>query len=370
MVSVEVKDERPKDINELKGWLARKLRMKVHAKRFGVLWATLEQEPYVEEWEMGAINDEQFLEKAEEFRNRFRAWEERHYERRTKQDIPVEPTKRERAATDAFRAYLAAHAAGQPLVQRFRREFLPQSRLLTRDDLIEAFLTVTLDVELDLELYLDSHRVKSSNLLPFQLNGQSPAEESRVFTKFTNEDVAQMIAKEQSKQERRLEDRWEDPDAMWMQSFVEDGSSEVGRLLEELGEWLADVYPWSHVGDAVVFVISGRPPRLAEPLSVAINMGHATYSITFSPWVSKKTVMRAYRTAISRHRQLPGDKTIRVLRFVSEQADEEGHLPSWSELERRWNRANPAERFWDKSHLHSTYSRAVEALVPPYLPLT
>ena len=139
-----------------------------------------------------------------------------------------------------------------------------------------------------------------------------------------------------------------------------------GWFLEMLGEWLADKYPWENVGDAVVFLISGRPPRLAQPLSAISNMGNATYALTFSPWISEETLMRAYRAI---RVTPPGDKTVRVLRFVSAQADEEGRLPSWTTLCDRWNAANPDERFKDRSALYKAYRRAVEALVPPYLPL-
>jgi hypothetical protein len=123
----------------------------------------------------------------------------------------------------------------------------------------------------------------------------------------------------------------------------------------------------------VVFLISGRPPRIAEPLSATFDMANATYSITFQPWVSEKTVLRAYRVvtqpAYRAAYRLPGDKTIQVLRFVSEQADEKGRLASWEVMHDRWNVTNPDERFWDRSALHKTYSRAVEALIPAYLPL-
>ena len=119
----------------------------------------------------------------------------------------------------------------------------------------------------------------------------------------------------------------------------------------------------------MVFVISGRPPRLAKPLSATSNMGNATYSLTFLPWISEETILRAYRATRERG-TLPGDKTVRVLRFVSGQADEDGCLPSWSTLLDRWNEANPDERFSDRSALRRAYIRAVEALVPPYLPLT
>lgn len=180
--------------------------------------------------------------------------------------------------------------------------------------------------------------------------------------------MAQMIAEEQSEQERRLDDRWVPADTTSAQ-ISEEEESEQGSYLEELGEWLVSMYLWLHTGDAIVFIVSGRLPRLAEPLSAAMDMGHATYSVTFSPWVLEETVLRAYRTTISRYRQSPGDKTVRVLRFVSEQADEEGRLPSWAELLHRWNAANLDEKFQDRGAIYRAHARAVKALVPPYLPL-
>ena len=62
------------------------------------------------------------------------------------------------------------------------------------------------------------------------------------------------------------------------------------------------------------------------------------------------------------------DKTMRVFRFVLEQADEEGRLPLWDELLDRWNAANPSEAYFDRSALHKAYARAARALSPPYLP--
>jgi hypothetical protein len=166
--------------------------------------------------------------------------------------------------------------------------------------------------------------------------------------------VTEILYLEQASEERQIVEDWEGP---------------VGWHLETVGKWLTDVYPWESVGDAIVFLVSGKPPRLAESLSVGINMGSATYSITFAPWVTEETVSRAYReTQHSRHR-LPQYKTVQVLRFVSEQTDEGGRLPSWATLLDRWNRANPTQRFSDRSALRRAYLRAIEALVPPYLPM-
>lgn len=351
--------------------------MEQDTDRFGFVWEQLELRGIVEDWGGDRTTEEDVLADARDEVDRYHRYfgsgrsyssgqgEKQKQAEEEVQKVPVEPNEHETNATDAFRKYLAAHAARQPLVQRFRKENLPDGRLLTRDEVIEAFLAVQLDVEPDLAQYLDSHRGKSSNVLPFRLHAESSAGDGQVIT---NKDMAGIIAEEQSEQERRLDERWVDPDAISVQ-ISEEEQSDSGGYLKELGEWLMNVYPWLHVGDAVMFVVSGRPPRLAEPLSAVMDMGRATYSITFSPWVAEETVLRAYRTLISRHRRSPGDKTVRVLRFVSEQADEEGRRPSWAKLLDRWNAANPSERFSDRTSLYHAYRRAVEALVPPYLPL-
>lgn len=120
----------------------------------------------------------------------------------------------------------------------------------------------------------------------------------------------------------------------------------------------------------MVFVVSGRPPRLAEPLNAAMDLGTATYSLTFSRWVSEESVLSAYRTIASNHyHRIPGDKAIRVLNFVSEQTDDEGQRPSWATLCDRWNKANPQYAYSHRSAFRKAYRRAVEALVAPYLPL-
>ncbi len=203
-------------------------------------------------------------------------------------------------------------------------------------------------------------------LIPFPLHAELHSGEG---PRYTYEDVAQLFAEQQSNQERRLEERWVDPDAIRVSSRVE-VSLEAGRLLKELGEWLVNVYPWSDLGDAMVFVVSGRPPRLAEPLSAAMDLGTATYSLTFSRWVSEDFVLSAYRTIASNHyHQVPRDKTIRGLNFVLEQTDEEGHRPSLATLCDQWNKTNPAEAYKHRSAFRRAYKQAVEALVPPYLPL-
>jgi len=149
----------------------------------------------------------------------------------------------------------------QLLVQRFRREDLPHGKLLTRDEQISDFLAVELEVEPEnLEWYLDALRDTLDIVFPFKLSAEPPSLDRYVHT---DEEVAQILYLEQASKERQIVEDWEGP---------------VGWHLEMLGKWLTDVYPWESVGDAMVFLVSGKPPRLAESLSAGINMGSATYS--------------------------------------------------------------------------------------------
>ncbi len=389
----------PDGHQELRAQLAKLLRMKEDRDPFDYVWECLVEDKYVAEWERGESSEDEIIQEAEHSLDRYRRAREgtssrtgQKQERRVLKDIPVEPTERERDMTDALRKYLAAHAAQRPIVQKFRREYLPHGRLLTKDEDISRLLAEQLVVEVgtDVQQYLDSHRSKpageSAIEVPFDLRAEPPRDDDS--GRISYEDWAGILAEEASEQERQMGEEWwgigweknipghDDPaEVLTDEERDQEKQQEkgwegyFGWQLETLGEWLADKYPWENVGDAAVFLISGRPPRLAEPLSAAHNVGNETYSITFSLWVSEETVLRAYRTIQSAHRRPPGGKTLRVLHFVSEQTDQEGALPPWSELLDRWNEANPNERFSDRSALRRAYRRAVEALVPPYLPL-
>lgn len=349
--------------------LAKLLRMAEDTKRFEDLWECLKRDGYISDWERGAASDEDVVDYSRTTLSHFDVNEGRSYSagqrvrqrqaRRTLRTIPVEPSEREMNIADALRKHLAVHAARRPLVQRFRRENLPQGRLLRKDEEIAEFLAKELEIETeDVEQYLDSRKGESGDLIPFDLSNYQELTDEEVAQNpglLTDEDLAQILAEEERVQEKRMEEDWDGP---------------AGWQLTTLGEWLVGKYPWKSVGDAEVFLVSGRPPQLAEPLCAAVDMGNATYSITFSPWVSEETILRVYHFIQNSHRRPPGDKTLRLFHFVLDQADEEGRLPSWSKLLVWWNAANPSEAFSDRSALRKAYARAVESLVPPYLPLT
>jgi hypothetical protein len=374
---------------------AKVLRMAEDSDRFRVVWECLVEDGIVADWERGAANDEDLRDDARRVRRHFDILERRASstrqkpERRAMVEVPVEPTEREKDMTAALREYLAVHAADRPIVQRFRREFLPDGRLYTDDHDISLLLEEQHVAKpgTEVQQYLDSHRGKPNDgVVRIEFStGPPPGDDSGLPSL---KEMAEWTAKEEIDQQRQMEEDWwgkgreGEEDISWYDFLDHDPTEEdvaeererlkgyegyFGWYLEILGEWLADKYPWENVGDAVVFLISGRPPRLAQPLSATSNMGNATYSLTFSPWISEETLLRAYRAI---RETPPGDKTVRVLRFVSGHANDDGVLPSWTTLCDRWNAANPHERFEDRSALYKAYRRAVEALVPPYLPLT
>jgi hypothetical protein len=378
---------------KLRANLAKHLRMNEDSDDFRYLWEWLEEDHHISEWEKGISGEEEVLQGAKRILERLRGWPGRtstrqRQERRVSQDIPVEPTEREKDMVAAFRDYLAVHAAQRHIVRRFRREFLPDGRLYTEDHDIALLLKeqhVAKPGTTSLQQYLDKNRGKPDDGTVRLEFSTGPPPDSLEELGPSLKELAERTAEEETDQERQMEEDWwgkggvaevsrydfldHDPteeDVAEERRRQKEWEGHFGTELEILGEWLADTYPWENVGDAVVFLISGRPPRLAQPLSATSNMGNATYSLTFSPWISEETLMRAYR-AIGR--TPPGDKTVRVLRFVSGQANDDGDLPSWSTLCDRWNAANPDEKFSDKSALHKAYGRALKALVPPYLPL-
>jgi len=385
---------KPRYGNKTRQKVAKLLRMPADNDRFSKAWECLAHDGIIEDWEKGSTTDEDIRADAKVALRHVDIIEGRSpstgrkQERRMLRDIPVEPTEHERQTSQAFRKYLAAHAAQRPIVRKLRREYLPDG-LYTDDHDISLLLEEqkVARAGMGVQRYLDSHQGKPNIwATPIVFSTKTPPDDDS--ESVSDEDQAVIRAEEEIEEERKMMEEWwgegkqkEDEDAWepeedlteeamaYEEQLKKSFEGYFGWYLEELGEWLADKYPWENVGDAVVFLISGRPPRLAEPLSATIQEESATYSITFLPWVSEQTILRAYHLLRSRHRQVPGDKTIRVLRFVAEQTDEEGRLPSWSTLLSRWNAANPDDRFANRSALYKAYGRAVEALVPPYLPL-
>jgi hypothetical protein len=91
-------------------------------------------------------------------------------------------------------------------------------------------------------------------------------------------------------------------------------------------------------------------------------MSRTTITLEVESWLPPEEVLEQYRHAQSKilgktPRSLKR-RTLSVLQFVNQHRDE-----SWQKLFRAWNEAHPRLRFKDRSHLYTTYTRAVERVV-------
>jgi hypothetical protein len=173
----------------------------------------------------------------------------------------------------------------------------------------------------------------------------------------------------------------------------------------ELGEKLSDRYRWQPA-EAVWFVLTGETPTvfvLQATRTFWSSMYHHDTLITIdaSPWVSSKTVEKAFREAQiktigTKGGRPPGEKNLRLFRFVTERIDplgllEEGtrrtgapehtrevelvanqwymKIPEHMNLVREWNETYPEDsydigtgRFWrDYKRIRKTVAHG-----PPY----
>ena len=132
--------------------MAKHLKVSEDSDPFDFVWECLDEDRDVKEWDQGLASEEELFVAADRLLRRYRrARKGRSPQSEGKRQggvvrhVPVEPTERERDMTNALRKYFAAHAARRSLVQRFRREHLPDG-LLTRDEEISEFLAEELEV--------------------------------------------------------------------------------------------------------------------------------------------------------------------------------------------------------------------------------
>jgi hypothetical protein len=137
-----------------------------------------------------------------------------------------------------------------------------------------------------------------------------------------------------------------------------------GQTLEDLGRRLIDRYPWP-LRDAAWFVITGETPEV-EVLNIGQDRAHGTYTLTFAPWISEKTIRRAYQGLQDEDNQPIRQKGLSAFCFV-EDLTEPVQTPKWGELTKRWNRYHPDDKFWDRSALRRAYRRAEKRLASAWI---
>jgi hypothetical protein len=270
-------------------------------------------------------------------------------------EVELEPYEKECAETVSL--YLAKKAASLTQVRRFRQERLG-GKLLTTEE-AEEFLRG--------ELLKD---------LP-----DDPRSHSWIDQAFIHDvDVAGL--------DQLLDfavpiDRWPAVGLSQQLLFPHEGSD--GRLVSgkriaknysDLCLYLAAIFPWDPY-DAARFLLTGERPEVV-PLELSYNRHSRFITLTFAPWISEKTFRKAYRKCQKvvqggDNRRMK-DRTLAVVRFVTEHTDDEGRRPlSWSQLTDLWNQHHPSEwRFKDRFGLRKAYLRAEEELylnvpVVPYM---
>lgn len=133
-----------------------------------------------------------------------------------------------------------------------------------------------------------------------------------------------------------------------------------------VSDWLAGIYPWRPT-EALWFVLTGELPKVVGA-ELSYDRQRNLFTLVFSPWVSENTLAKAHRGS-KEHLRL-GDnrpmeqKTLEVLRFVTQQTEEHGERPSWETLRRHWNTAQGREerKFKSRHGFRQACVRAEEFL--------
>lgn len=325
-----------------------------------LLWEQLEEYKYVADACIETGGWAEFKEEADKLAR----WQWRMLKRaklpgRTPRDpfyIESELTDLEREHAAALAPYLAKRAALLPEVRAFREEKLGGDTLEPEQEQITAFLRTELghlfsDENSDLEFALKQ--------VPSYLDGDEIDELMDLVGGHLNRGIESEDRYWQNNFRRAVEFdsmSWSyEPVQQSLRGFMHLICDETGGTLEDLGRWLVSRYPWP-LRDAVWFVLTGEPPEV-EPLHIQYHRDSGTYTLTFAPWISEKTIRRVYRNLYNRDNSPLGSKTLSLFRFVNDCTEPE-QTPKWSEMTRRWNEQHPDDKFTDRSALRRAYKRA------------
>lgn len=331
------------DKAELGYWLARQLGMMSESGQFEALWKYLEDAYYVGEVENGVSPPEYLLERARE-----QLTLSYHLAGRTKPSgrahqapVEIELREDEKEIASVLSTYLAKHAiVNEPMVQHFQREEL-DGNLLTPEQ-AEEFLR---------------RRVERYALAHYEGSLLTP------------EEIREVLSVDTWSRDELLSRVSEPPPPMPERPIFPDWVQGIMRVtLEEVSNLLAAKYPWTPE-QATWFLLTGEPPRIL-PLRLAYLPTQGTFALSFTPWISEETFRSVYRKVRDyRHKRQntpPDERTLDVLRFVTECTDEQGRGPSWSELHQLWNREHPEKRYKDRSSLYKAYKRAEQEIAGPW----
>jgi hypothetical protein len=223
---------------------------------------------------------------------------------RTTLEVGLDYYEKECAQTASL--YLAKKAASLPELRRFRQERL-DDRVLTTEEAKE-FL---------------KREILSDNLSDFG------ARERDSFISWVNdmsaEELADWVTPTARKRVYSVEDEIFPDSYPQSPPVIVVGSTErldYGGLIE----YLTAILPWAP-DRAAWFLLTGERPEVV-PLQFSFHRSRRVFTLSFAPWISEKTIRRAYRKAQEvvqggDNRRMK-ERTLAVVRFVTEHTDDEG----------------------------------------------
>jgi hypothetical protein len=130
-----------------------------------------------------------------------------------------------------------------------------------------------------------------------------------------------------------------------------------------------DGFPISR-GKGVWFILTGEfipenPVRIHYVTTMQLYLlKRTTITLEVESWLPPEEVLEQYRHA--QHQMRGGTprflkrRTVDVFEFVNQHKGK-----TWRELFDAWNEAHPSQRFRDRSHLCTTYMRALDTIASP-----
>jgi hypothetical protein len=327
--------------------LRRKFDKEVGAPNKELLWKWLKEDHYVSEVCSGVSGWKEFKDGADRLAKR--QWQISGRVKppgraaRTTVDVDVDAYEKECAETVSL--YLAKKAASLPEVRRFRQERLG-GKLLTTEE-ADEFL-----------------RAEYLRGVPDDLRSLNEYEQDFIaqLGGMGLEEILEFVVPI-DRAPRGLQDQlfpYEGPDG-----FMLSRKNQITEKFSEFCLYLTDVFPW-HPFDAARFLLFGEHPEVV-PLKLSYTRGRGIFTLNFAPWISEKTFRKAYRkcqkVVQGGDNRRMGEKTLAVMRFVTEHTDDEGRRPPWSQLTDLWNKKHPGEwRFKDRFSMRKAYLRAENEL--------
>lgn len=143
--------------------------------------------------------------------------------------------------------------------------------------------------------------------------------------------------------------------------------------LRALTDDMVKFYDWP-AREAVVFILTGHPPFF-HPLFVQPLGGwrhdhrHLRIQIEVEPWVSSRTVTKAFRhiqkLVLGAQGRPMSNQNMEMFDFVSEQVAKQGGVTSWGGLLKAWNASKRGAPYSDRRRFRRDYYRTLSTLMFP-----